>query len=236
MFKTFLTAFFWSIIATMAIPTTLILASWNATPGDSTYKLKVGLEKAMLGVTPSDTIKSSLQIKYTERRFDEVEKVISTSHAGESLDNFNNQVIASKNSIQEIKNVEEKNIQTQNLIDTLEEVSQKIEKETLVRQTEKIVSNTSKPLSTPTAIINNEVGDKSPTKVVITTIPTPIVTSPPLEQDIADELDETNEKIEEIIDELKESQNQNHGLENKEAKNKKEKDNGVENERDKKKK
>ncbi|MDD2224689.1 MAG: hypothetical protein PHP97_00805 [Candidatus Shapirobacteria bacterium] len=109
MFTFILSKIFWGTVTILTIPTTLMLISWNAVPGDSTYKIKTGLEQVILGAAPSSNLKSTLQIKYTEKRFTEVQKVISTSHASESLDNFNNQLIASENSVKEIKNTEEKN-------------------------------------------------------------------------------------------------------------------------------
>lgn len=234
MFKVFLTAILWSSLATLAIPTTLILASWNATPGDSTYKLKVGLEQVMLGVALSDNMKSTLQIKYTERRFDEVEKVLHTSHASESLNNFNNQLIASRNSVQKLENLEEKSVQTQNLINTLEEFSQKIEQEKPIYQTKKTTSKILKPLPTlspyPTSISvtnNNEIKINSPSRIP-TSISTPIPvvsnpTDPSPSQDISSELDKTHQKIQEVISELKKSQrqekNNDHNKEVKQSRN-----------------
>lgn len=252
MFKTFLTAVIWSFIITLSIPTTLILASWNAVPGDSTYKLKVGLEQAMLGVAPSENIKNTLQIKYTERRFDEVEKVLGTSYASESLNNFNNQLITTKNSVQEMENIEEKSIQAQVLISTLEEVFQRIEEEKSVIQTDNTASKVLKPTLTPSPIstpyptsipvISIKVEKTNvPAKVVTsipTKIPSPIPTSittnlskPVLSPDISHELDETQKIIKEVIIELKQSQNQENNR-NTNKKNKQSRDNKINNARD----
>jgi archaellum component FlaG (FlaF/FlaG flagellin family) len=65
MIKTILTGFVLGLILILFVPAILILASWNAVPGDSTYSIKVGLEKAILGVTPSDNLKTALEIKFT---------------------------------------------------------------------------------------------------------------------------------------------------------------------------
>ena len=172
MFTFILSKIFWWSVAILTIPTTLMLVSWNAVPGDSTYKIKVGLEQVILGAAPSPNLKSTLQIKYTEKRFNEVQKVLSTSHASESLDNFNNQLIASENSVKEIKNTEEKKIQTQNLIKTLEDVSQKIEQESQSYSTPTVVV-TPNPTNVPTApipTIYNKVEINTPTRI-ITNIP-----------------------------------------------------------------
>lgn len=172
MIKTILTGFVLGLILILFVPAILILASWNAVPGDSTYSIKVGLEKAILGVTPSDNLKTALEIKYTERRFTEVEKIISNNNINfsingsqnkyldESLNNLTKQAIASKNSLQKIQNSDEKIAQTESLISTLESISSKIEEK-------KQTSNTT---STPTKI---------PTKVP-TKIPTKIPTNTPV--------------------------------------------------------
>lgn len=212
MLKFFLTGLLWGLVAILAIPSALIIISWNAIPGDSNYGLKVGLEKVLLGVAPSDNLKATLQIKYTERRFDEVEKVISTDYAHQSLESFNSQLIASKDSVQKIENTEEKSVQTQSLITTLEKVSQKIDQKEQITITPiktviptKIITPTR--IITPTKIIT-AVPTQIPPTSAPTIIPTIVSDTPSIQPDISQELDETKEKIKEVIEELKKSQNQ----------------------------
>lgn len=188
MLNTVLNRIVWWILVLLAVPTTLILVSWNAVPGDSTYKIKIGLEQLLLNIVPSADAKSSLNIKYTERRFTEVEKVLSTSsnnsanpenstvYASESLNNLNDQVVVSGNSVQEIKNVEEKKIQTEKLIKTLETVSQKIEQK---QQQSSVSNSTSTQISTP---ISTQVPTKIPTATptIIPTQTVAIITNEPL--------------------------------------------------------
>jgi len=246
MLNTVLNRIVWWILVLLAVPTTLILVSWNAVPGDSTYKIKIGLEQLLLNIVPTADAKTSLNIKYTERRFTEVEKVLSTSsdnssdsdnstvYASESLNNLNEQVVVSGNSVQEIKNVEEKKIQTEKLIKTLETVSQKIEQKQLsapiptkvpikiptatptLIPTQTVIIITDEPLiSTPT-LIPTLVPTKTPTLTPVpTVIPTKTVTVTSAQspntvynQNISDELEKTNRKIKETIDELKKSQEQ----------------------------
>lgn len=228
MIKTLLTGFIFGLILILFIPATLILASWNAVPGDSTYKIKVGLEKVILGVTPSDNLKTSLEIKYTERRFAEVEKLIDTKSVktstsntkfiDESLTNLTNQAIASKNSLQKIQNVEEKTAQREILITTLESISVKIEEKKQVSNT--ISSPTKVPTKIPTKIPTNIPEVNKPNIIsqpsitskpspTFTPVPTLIPTTIPTPIEINDsitnppDLDETQEVIDGIIDELK---------------------------------
>lgn len=229
MLSDFLNKIVWWLVVILAIPSILILVSWNAVPGDSTYKIKIVLEQILLGVTPTANAKSTLQIKYTQKRIDEVQKVITTSHANESLSNLTDQVVASENSVKDIKNVEEKKIQTQNLIDTLENVSQKIEQTKQSTSIENSSTSTPTPIptkiptiiSTPTLVTNLS---PSPTFIPTSTptqIPTKTIIITPTQssniysdQNISEKLDKTNEKIKETIEKLKKSQESNQNLDN----------------------
>lgn len=181
MFRTVLDKMFWWFLGIFAIPSTLILVSWNAVPGGFAYGIKIGLEQVALGVMVSPNLKSALQIKYTQRRFDEVQKVLPTDQAGESLNNLNHQIIAAKDTIGEIKSPQEKDIQTQSLINTLESVSQKIDQEKAATQP---------PQASPTTVINKQNNNRNinisnvvvqispintPTAIPTTSNPTPII-------------------------------------------------------------
>jgi hypothetical protein len=200
MFSRFLSKIFWVLITALAVPTTLILISWDAVPGDSTYAIKTNMEQAVLAMALSTSSKSNLQIKYTERRFDEVEKVLSqnSDYVDESLTNFNQQLIVSKNSLDQIENLNDQEIQTQKLIDTLQVVSQKIQQQKQVASTSLSqpqsppqinhpVSNNYQPTIIPT--VNHIYSQPAPTLIprqatVVPTIyyppvSTPTVYSPP---------------------------------------------------------
>ncbi len=285
---------FWWVLGIFAIPTTLILVSWNSVPGNYSYGIKIGLEQLALNMVISPKLKSALQIKYTQRRFDEVQKVLPTDQASESLDNLNRQIIAAQITLDNIKSPQDKTIQTQNLISTLETVSQKIEqeKETINPPTLTNIKNsknnsvivnsnqnnivqvptqnvpipTSNPdsisfptnipteiiLPAPTVIVYHQperINPSTPTPVTIaaairpaqtvlvplnTPKPSPTPTAaptqvpptqtptreptrasnqvfvpPPPAATVSDQLDETQKKIKEVIDELKKSQDEN---------------------------
>ena len=209
MLKTILTGFILGLVLILAVPATLILASWNAVPSDSSYKIKVGLEKAILGVTLSDNLKTSLEIKYTERRFNEVEKLIETDVTksklvDESLTNLTNQAIASKNSLQKIQNSEEKTVQTENLIATLESISVKIEEKKQISNTTSVPTNISTKISTNTPL--SITIQPSPT---FTPSPAPTQNIEPIvtTEVVVVNLEDTQQKLNEIINELKDSPN-----------------------------
>lgn len=160
MLSRFISKIFWILITALAVPTTLILVSWDAVPGDSTYAIKTNMEQAVLAMALSASSKSNLQIKYTERRFDEVEKVLSqnSNYVDESLTNFNQQLVASKNSLNQIENFDDQEIQTQKLIDTLQVVSQKI-------QQQKQIASTSLSQSRPQSQPQSQPQPQSPSQV-----------------------------------------------------------------------
>lgn len=62
---------------TFAIPSILIMISWNAIPGDTLYPVKTGLEGIALGVTINTPLAPKLTVKYTERRFTEANQLLS---------------------------------------------------------------------------------------------------------------------------------------------------------------
>ena len=54
------------------------MISWNALPGDMLYGIKTGLENVALGVTIRTPLASRLTVKYTERRFTEASRLLSS--------------------------------------------------------------------------------------------------------------------------------------------------------------
>jgi hypothetical protein len=67
--------FFGSLLTGFAIffsiPTILILASWNAIPGDKLYSVKSSLEDVALALTANTRIATAFSVKFTDRRFNE---------------------------------------------------------------------------------------------------------------------------------------------------------------------
>jgi hypothetical protein len=59
-----------------SIPTVLILASWNAIPGDTLYSVKSSLEDVALALTKNTPMATAFSINFTDRRFDEAVKLL----------------------------------------------------------------------------------------------------------------------------------------------------------------
>lgn len=69
--KKFLSALFTGFALFFSIPTILILASWNAIPGDTLYSVKSSLEDVALALTANTRIATAFSVNFTDRRFDE---------------------------------------------------------------------------------------------------------------------------------------------------------------------
>lgn len=129
-----LNIFLWIVFFALMAPSGMVLASWNAVPGDSTYGLKIGLEKVLLfALSPSNELESTTNSKLTERRLGEVSKVLSGVHAKESLDNLTMQIAATRESLNGIEDKQAKKEAILKYIDTLHQVTSELENQKRTR-------------------------------------------------------------------------------------------------------
>lgn len=59
-----------------SIPTILILASWNALPGEGLYSVKSSLEDVALALTKNTSMATAFSVNFTDRRFSEAVKLL----------------------------------------------------------------------------------------------------------------------------------------------------------------
>jgi len=71
-----LDALFTAIVLILAVPTTLILASWNSIPGDKLYPVKTGLENVTLFIFSGTPLVPKVSMKFTDRRLTEATKLL----------------------------------------------------------------------------------------------------------------------------------------------------------------
>lgn len=116
----------WSTASFLLIPSGLILISWNALPSQPMYGVKVGLEKTLLAILPSSVLQSSMQVRFTERRFDEAEQLLATNLASTGLNNLDQQVLETQRSIQYIDSPVDQAKAADQYIQTLRKVSTKL--------------------------------------------------------------------------------------------------------------
>lgn len=129
--KKFLNILSWSLLTSFLVPSGLILASWNAVPGDALYGVKVNLEKSLIKVTPSLALQSSLEVSYTERRLTETEQLLADAYKAQetilSLNNLDAQVAQAQYAIENVSDPTQKTALAERYIDTLARIASKLE-------------------------------------------------------------------------------------------------------------
>jgi len=167
-----------------AIPTILILISWNAIPGGRFYPIKTELEDITLVLTANTPLAPALSLKFTDRRFNEATILLAregSSVGYELLVAEAKQTQAIVLDKQDVKNGSQ-------FIDKIEEYQAEIEKKQI-----EIQSRAAVPV------------------VPIIPTPTPIIVSKPVAITIEEEepeevllkLEETQEELEEIKERVK---------------------------------
>lgn len=224
--------FVWAILLFLITPSGMVLASWNAVPGDYTYSWKLSLEKVLLWVlSPSDTLQSTTQVKIAERRFGEVEQVIGSEYTVESLENLNQQLDTTTSNVLEISKDEARSEVTDKYIASLKEMSNSLSEQkskaqtgaiTVVQQkttesTSKNIAKNTNTTSTTTKTVTNT-PTTTPSIIVPTTQATPVpadnsgdasqeqTTTTEDTEAVVDEISKTEDKIQETIKQLEDQQ------------------------------
>jgi len=187
----------WAVLLFLITPSTMVLASWNAVPGDTAYTWKLSLEQICLKVlSPSDKLQSTTQVKIAERRYGEVAQVLSSEYAVESLNNLNTQLSVTTSGIQEISKTITRDEVTERYITSLKEMSVSLDEQKTKVQTGEIVS-VAQAINTPTSV-----------PIVNAATPTPAPTQTPAEneEEVVQKIEEVQDKIDEDIEGLENDQ------------------------------
>lgn len=114
----------YGFIAVFALPTVMIMASWNSVPGDATYVMKRAFESAALVLAkPSYDAQTSLNEQYTKRRLEEAKVLLASHQSTEGLTYLSQQITATKAMIQNAPTQEKKQEAAKKYITTLKSVS-----------------------------------------------------------------------------------------------------------------
>lgn len=143
----------WGMLLVFFGPTIMIVASWNALPGDNLYGMKLALERTALALaSPSYTTTGSLQIKYTERRFAETKQLLASKQSIQGLPYLEQQIAQTKKSIENAPNKETQVALAKQYINTLSTVSTELEqeKQTITTSPPPIAYAPAPPTVTPT--------------------------------------------------------------------------------------
>lgn len=98
--RSFADSFMWGFLIVFFVPTTLIVASWKAIPGDVFFPVKIVVEKSALFIlSPSSLASGSLQIRYTERRLGEAQTLMAMKQSVTGLTYFEKQMEETKQAI-----------------------------------------------------------------------------------------------------------------------------------------
>ena len=184
-----------------AIPSFLILVSWNALPGETLYGVKTGLEDIALAVTIRTPIASAFSLNFTERRFDEANRLLSKkgSTVGYTL------LVAEARETQTIIVDQQDSQKAQELITKIEEYQARIEEKKLA------IASQPTAILPPREEVATTVLTPTPTTQVQTTAPVvtgvktplPSPTPAPTAEVVIEDLEETNQQLEEIKEEIK---------------------------------
>lgn len=138
--KKFLSALFTGFALFFSIPTILILASWNAIPGDTLYSVKSSLEDVALALTANTPVATAFSVNFTDRRFTEAVKLLDREGSTVGYELLVAEAQQTQNMIigkQDVKNgaqlirkieeyqaeIEEKQVEVQSLVSTPSTVS-----------------------------------------------------------------------------------------------------------------
>ncbi len=208
----------------------------SSNPGDKTYGFKLQFEKGLLVLSSVFDNTANLQIGFTKNRAKEVQHVFASNQATVGITNLNIQIEATKKTIQEIKDPVKKADRSEKYISLLNEVSTQLTADKQILQSNSPADRNLSPTVTfalPTRIptptisviiptVRSAAGSPSPT-------PQPVSPAPPAPATVTTAIDQTQEKIQETIDELRNPKNENENESsdtNSEEKTKNEKRNG----------
>lgn len=125
--RKFVDALSWGFIAIFAVPTVLIMASWNSLPGQPLYGVKRVFEDVLLLLAkPSYTAEANLHVQYTERRMGEVKVLIANDQSSEGLSQLSQQIRATKAVIERAPNKDVQKQIAERYISTLKNVSDEL--------------------------------------------------------------------------------------------------------------
>lgn len=191
----------WGFLLVFLIPSTLIVASWNALPGDLMYSTKLALESTLMFVVrPSYAASGTLSIKFTERRFAEARQLLANKSSVEGLPYLERQVIATKIVVDRASNSNEKRRLAKTYLSVLRDFSGQLE-----QQKQSIGVGTASSPAVPTISVSPTYIPTEPTPSASPSPqPTPAEEEPEQNEEITSEIEGTQETIEETIEDLEE--------------------------------
>ncbi len=187
------------------IPTTLILISWNAIPGDRFYPIKTEMEDITLALTANTRLASAFSLEFTDRRFNEATLLLAKEGSTigyELLVAEAQQTQAIVLNKQDVKNGSQ-------LIKKIEEYQTEIEKKQIEIQSQTGISAvpTTTTIVTPSPlVIQKPITTTVPSgeiKEIIVSKPVTVVIKEEKPEEVLIKLEETTAELEKIKEKIK---------------------------------
>lgn len=195
----------WVIFFASVIFSLMTVAAQNSIPGDSLYGFKLGYEKVMLASSKFLNKQVDVQIEFVARRFSETTQVLSSKYGSESLNRLNEEVDSTAYTITLIEDPAERKAAAKKYVAQLNVISTGLgqQKQNFVNPTSTTNPQTNTNANTttynPTDSPSSTSNAGSVTKITPTKTPTP---APVQEPQIVEEIDDTQQNIEEVIKEM----------------------------------
>ncbi len=194
--KKFVSALFTGFALFFSIPTILILASWNALPGESLYSVKSSLEDVALALTKNTPIATAFSVNFTDRRFTEAVRLLDKKGSTVGYELLVAEAQQTQNMIIKQQDVK-KGAQ---LIRKIEEYQTEIE--TKQAEIQGQVPVPSRVDQHPSPTTPPSTSDKNNTVIII--VPVEVIIEEEDPEEVIDNLEEVHEELEEIIEDIEE--------------------------------
>lgn len=117
----------WAVLFILILPSSLIVASWNSLPGSRLYQFKLGSEQTLVAFVPNDKAKGTLQIAFTQRRFDDAKRLLADNTSGNGLSYLDTQINTTRRAIVETNDPTVRKQLAQQYISALQDVNTQLE-------------------------------------------------------------------------------------------------------------
>lgn len=181
--KNFFSLSSWIILGFSFFLTGIVAIAQASVPGDLTYGIKTGFEKAVLVGYKFFNLDTRYQIDLTELRFVETQKIIKSGRAVLGLNSLLKQILSTENSIYRIKDPQQRTNLARQYISQLTDINYQLELDKSNQTFQSPIGRS--PTLIPTIAMNN-----------------------PSQSDVNDQITLTRQQIQDIINRLNNVSNQ----------------------------
>ena len=221
MLKRFLDSLFTVVVLLLAVPTTLILISWNAIPGDGLYPLKSGLENIVMAAVSGTSLAPKVSMKFTDRRIGEATKLLDQKGSTVGYDLLVANARQTQNYIVEKNNIQAGTQFSQNIDGYKKEIEKKRVEVRAEIQLESPSQTTTTPIATPVPLVavtptpepvSVSVNIPEPTvnqttgQTVTVNVPQTVVITEENSTEVLHKLDDTENELNQIQEEIKKNE------------------------------